>query len=547
PIRGSGGFLSSSPAVAAGMIDGVWSALAPDMKPPIKTLFNPNFCEPSELRQPSNIVTPGGYFVTTDMKAWAPPGPERIVDLPEASTVGTLYNTPSLNEVFAFRSANRPNARDGSLVGSDAESSAKRPSQPQASINGGLIQFEHDTNQNGQTVMVARSVYEGTDNSVSGDFSTKDEGTSSRQDSNKIRPKDGEPVPRASRPKEHAVDVATTSAFRPREYKEVHSTVLQADPTPADSPSVPKEHVQAAPLPLKPLVELDSQLSLLFGSDVVDQQGPQNETTRPTLATAPTPGKALEETVQSYIVHQIQALDDKQVDALLEKLLGETTLPDVVSGNSRLLRSLQASEKINSPEGLDTLFDLGLLAAGAAAIEFFPFNKKPLVSTVGVQNPLQFGMNVMNANWAAQIHCLTPVATAYSPLGTVIVDLANRSGSPSIIRNDLFEAFIKGNRDNGRKPLVSVVEMSNLRDVRRDFVLIVCSRPGRYITKFQVEILFAGQEGRAVNVCPIEVLCQEGLEIAPSELALSFETEEEGEEEEQPPTDEPEKKKKHKK
>ncbi|KFG58516.1 hypothetical protein TGRUB_278840 [Toxoplasma gondii RUB] len=563
PIRGSGGFLSASPAVAAGVVDGVWSALAPELKPPIKTLFNPNFCEPSELRQPSNIVTPGGYFVTTDMQAWAPPGPERIVDLPEASTVGTLYNTPSINQAFAFRSATRQPDRESPATRKDAASSAKRQSLPQASINGGLIQFSQDMNQNGQTVMVARSVYEGPENSVDGGLPTGAEGSSWKaQNSNNTRSAEAESLPRASQPKStRAADAPTASAFRPRKYKEVHSTVLTSDPASAavsmvreePLPGVPPAQTQSATEPLKPSLKVESQLSLLFGSDGETQSVPLDEKKKPTLTTAPPPGKALEETVQSYIMQQIQALDDTQVDLLFQKLLGDTSLFDETSkpGNSQVVRSLQMSEKTNFPEGLDALFDLGLLAAGAAAIEFFPFNKRPLVSSVGVQNPIQFGMNVMNAKWEAQIHCLTPVATAYSPLGTVIVDLANRSDSPSIIRNDLFEAFIKGNRDNSRKPLVSVVEVSNLRDVRRDFVLIVCSRPGRFTTKFQVDISFAGQEGTASNVCPIEVLCQEGLEIPPSELALFFETdEEEGEQEElppAPPTDKPEKKKKKKK
>ncbi|PFH31309.1 hypothetical protein BESB_027440 [Besnoitia besnoiti] len=548
PIRGSGGFLSASPAVAAGMIDGVWSALAPELKPPIKTLFNPNFCEPSELRQPSNIVTPGGYFVTADMRAWAPPGPQRVVDLPEASEIGTLYNTPSVNEAFSFKST-RINTDSGVQATGTGKEFSSRRTHPQASINGGLIQYELDMNHQGQAVMVAKSVYDEPNNTVKADLSFDDTSESVRKEAHAHH---NHSTRGADMSKSPAGEITTDSPFRPRAYKEVRSTLRETDPTiiaPRDADAEAHNDDQESPAGAPPVIKPSARADRMDGLPPPNISLTQRDKQRIEKRSLPTPASARahapETTVESALMHQIQSLDDKQVDALLARLLGEPSLPDGESGSGsgrvRLLRTLQETEQTKTPEGLDVLFDLAQLAA-----ELLPLNKTPLLGSVGLQNPAQFGMNVMNAKWEAQIKCLIPVAVAYSPLGTVILDLSNRSESPSIIRNDLFEAFIKGNHDNNRKPLVSVAEVSNMRDVRRDFVFIVCSRPGRYISKFEVSISFAGQDGKVGNVCPVEVLCEESTEIPASELALRFETITE-EQEEEPPNEEKEKKKKKEK
>ncbi|PHJ17115.1 hypothetical protein CSUI_009064 [Cystoisospora suis] len=626
PLRGSGGFVSASPAVAAGAIDGIWSALAPDMKPPIKTMFNPNFCEPSGLRQPSNIVTPGGYFVTADMKEWVPPGPDRLVDLPETSELGSVYNTPSLNQRLSYR------VPQNSVTSVETERTEKRTAPPaQVSINGGLIQYDYDTNAYGEPILVARSVYDeaagGSKDDLHASAAPSDHMTaesltvsadieaqiakSTGQQASRNQPvlQTDAPSGTQRKPAHSGKPELSVLLTHPRQYKEVRSTVTNIDapvqkeqrldaqqsgaqgsPAPLSSSDAGAGQKQQGQTQKKPPPE--RLPTSIFDDMLGDQRQPSQIQQKfkeqspsslhrgqadPTRTRQPASNEAnsssrqepaemkistsapssafdggLEAQVQSLLLKQLEALDSDQVDALLKQLMSESGTPGASIPSRRLLRGLQSAdeEPVKKTEGIEKFLAFEWLEE--MALDALTANKFMLTDTVGFQNLLQYGANVNNAKWEAQINCLTPVAMGFTPLGAVIIDLANTSDSASLIRNDLFEAFIKGNRENQRKPLVTVTEVANMRDLRRDFAVIVCTRPGRFVTEFKISVAFAGQEGKVTNLCPVEVLCEEGPEIPASELALRFNTElnPEDEDDEPPPEDDedlPPKKQKKKK
>lgn len=535
--------------------------------------------EPSGLRQPSNIVTPGGYFVTADMREWVPPGPDRLVDLPDTSDVGTIYNTPSLNQRLSYRTT------QNGVTSVETEKAERRTAPPaQVSINGGLIQYDYETNAYGEPVLVARSVYEESNGGEKGEsrgfpLSVSQEmtadsvtlsGDNERQAGRSTAQRASSPEPgirkavssggqtKPTDPGTHELEILRTPV---RKYKEVRSTVSDIDvepsghrqatdqtgghqpssatnslnPTgreqkarvqmllpqelslPLSIPSAFSDQTQAAQTQQKSKQESSvshvRQVDSSALSDVVkssSQQAPAERTALAVSTSSPVLGGGLEAQLQSLLLKQLEALDKDQIDALLDKLMSEAGTSGASTPPRRVLRGQQSSteQAVKNTEGIEKFLALDWL--GEMALDALTAHKMMLSDTVGFQNLLQYGENVINAKWEAQIKCLTPVAMGFTPLGAVIVDLANTSDSASVIRNDLFEAFIKGNRENQRKPLVTVTEVANMRDVRRDFLVVVCTRPGRFVSSFAVSIAFAGQDGKVSNVCPVEV-CKSSL------------------------------------
>lgn len=513
------------------------------------------------------------------MKEWVPPGPDRLVDLPETSELGSVYNTPSLNQRLSYR------VPQNSVTSLETERTEKRSAPPaQVSINGGLIQYDYDTNAYGEPILVARSVYDeaagGPKNEPRASVAASDQMTAEAlmapadngaqaarttgQQASRNQPglQTDSPSGAQRKPVHSGRPELSVLLTQPRQYKEVRSTVSNIDapvqkqrldaqqsghssgegssaPMSSDAGAGPKQlgQTQKTPPPGRLSTNiLDDMLADQRQAAQIQQNPKEGSPSSlhlgqadPTRTSHPAPNEAssssrqkpaeskiststpsafdggLEAQLQSLLLKQLEALDSDQVDTLLKQLLSESGTPGASIPSRRLLRGVQSAdeEPVKETEGIEKFLAFEWLEE--MALGALTANKFMLTDTVGFQNLLQYGANVNNAKWEAQINCLTPVAMGFTPLGAVIIDLANTSNSASIIRNDLFEAFIKGNRENQRKPLVTVTEVANMRDIRRDFAVIVCTRPGRFVTEFKISMAFAGQDGKVTNVCPVEV------------------------------------------